>query len=417
MPVVRELINRISIQLDKGSKKNADNAFDDISKRGKNSAGSIKKAFATIGIGLSLKEVADSITEIEQNTASAKFFSRSNKEATTLLDLFSKIEKRSDLISKRESQRALATASSFAIETDTLKQLLPFLEKIQEARPGMDFDIITQRLGDVIKSGDLQALQDLIPGIKSDLELLSKSTFGKPFGDITQQQRAILTLETLVKNRERLNELAKEQSSTITIETNKLKESVSDFGTSFGEKTAPAIKDLLHEINTTLDLLNSSEKFWNTVSNAIGGISSLLSNSRDLLGSISGEKGSFSGSLSSQFNQFQDRRAKEGLTDLRTILGKVKGAVSSPFESGGTFEHGLLTPVFRPLIGLLEKLGVKGNKQEVSGEVRVVLEGRNVNGMDVKKMEQIANQVVNDRVITPIQNIRARNGDVVPNSP
>jgi len=408
MPVVRELINRVSFNVKPGTVKNAENAFSKMKSSGLRAATAIKTGFKVAIGGITAASAAGVIAlkDLETQTANTNFYSRSKEDAEKILSLVNKIADRSDVISKREAARAAASLSSITANFDIVEKLAPFIEKISIAKLDLDFDDVAQKLREVIKGGDLQALQELVPGIKNELEILSKTTFSKPFGDITEQQRAELTLQTLIKSQGRLNELAEKNKDTLSYTSQQLEETGSDFATRFGKETAPAIKDLLKEINTTIDLISQSESFWNTVKSTVEGISSFLKATRLLFGG--GEEGEGE-------KRLLEARSEAGIGNE---VGDFRGNVASQFKEGGTFEDGLLTPIAKIILGPIVEM-LKGSQNvEVSGETRIVIEGKDLpQGMDVKRVEQIANQVVNDKVITPIRNVRARNGAIVPNSP
>jgi len=260
MPVVRELVNRIGFKINRGELADAENAF--------------KKLTTRAAIGLTGIQIAATKTfvDFKKDTADVNFFANNKEEAEAILKLTNEIAEASETTSRREARAAAKTISTFNVNKKLLEEILPFIEKISIARPNLDFTDVVSSLEDVIKGGNIQALLDLVPGIKDELEILSKTNFQTPFADITEEQRAELLIKTLRENRARLTELVAEQKTQIPFFVERVSKESSDFFLNFGEKTAPAMMVLLELISTTIKEINENEAFWEAIATSADAI-------------------------------------------------------------------------------------------------------------------------------------------------
>lgn len=237
MPVVRELVNRISFKVNPADKKNATdviNSLDQGSKRAVTNIKGIGKAIAATLAGASAIAAKVSV-ESEQNRASVAFFSKNKEQREEIIALSEKQADISELISKREAIQAAKTFSRLNISKKQLEDLIPLAAKVQEARPDVDFNEVTKLVSDVIAGGDLKAITELAPGFKGEAELLSKTKFGGAFGEITQEQRGQILTDVLKKALPEIEKLAKEQADTISFQFTRIGASGSDIVTDLAE--------------------------------------------------------------------------------------------------------------------------------------------------------------------------------------
>jgi hypothetical protein len=381
MPVVRELVNRISFKVNPGDVKDVESTFKKISKLG----------LATItGITVASTKL---FTDFEKNTGASKFFSKNKEEAEALLKVVDEIAAKSENTSRREARQASETLSQLNIRRRTLEEFIPFIEKISIAQPKLDFTQVSESLNRIIKGGDIQELINLVPGIKQQLELLSKTTFGKPFGDILEENRAKLVLDALRENQGRLTELLNEQEQTLNNAFVRVGKDASDFTLKFGEKTAPAIKEALGAVESLIEELNESKGLWDAIDSTVSGISKLIKGTADLIKEIN-QKG-VSGIVSEKLEETpaatqtfagvrpgiqQEAPTEEGKKNIQQHIIELNEKAR---ERDANF--------FKPLIDFLqsgEKGGIKqeGLRPGVSRTVNVVISGSvESNNNDVKQ--------------------------------
>jgi hypothetical protein len=378
MPVVRELINRISFKIAPGDKANAEKAFSTMKSGAK---GVIAAVAGITAAGTKL------FADFEKDTGASRFFARNTEEAELLLETLDKIAEKSDTTSRREARRAAKTLQQTRLTKEQLQEFVPLLEKISIARPDLDFAQVAESFRDVISGGDLQQLIEIIPGFKDTAELLSKTTFGKPFGDITDIQRGEIVLDALFKKRTRLNELVAEQQETLVFQMEGLSKEASDFTLNFGEETAPAMTELLKEVRMTIKELNDSESFWTTVKSTIEGITELLRGTKLI------SRG-FGALFSGDFDELKKIReeGQKGQVEQIGPLQLFKNIIDPTKDFRG-----------RPLEG-------SKNDITINGKITVV----NESGTEITDMSaDITQQVMSELGLT-LKQITATNGGIVP---
>lgn len=259
MPIVRELINRVSFKVNPGDKANAEKAFLSI----KNAASKVLK-----GIGLITAAGAKMFTEAESNRASVKFFSRTNEEAEKLLQIVKEIQGEG-IISERERLQAAAILSELIPEAEQLKDSLSILKDISIAQPKLDFPQTVQLFAEFVKTGDIDSLRQLGAVGKDLAEQLSIANIDIEQSVKGQVNRAELLTQELEKQKLRIRELANEQKNTLLFGVRQLATEASNFTLKFGEETSSAIGDVVKEITAMLNALNKSEGFWKTVRSTV----------------------------------------------------------------------------------------------------------------------------------------------------
>lgn len=263
MPVVRELINRISFKINPADRKNAEDTFVKMKNLGSGVIDAIK------GIGVAFAGAAavgtKSFSEFEKDTARLDFFVRTQEEADQLLILFDKVASRSDVISQRQARAGASIFSTLNLTNEQVQKLIPFLEKLSVARPDLGFVKIGEVLREIIAGGDLDAINQIVPGFKDEFEKLSKTKFPETFGAITGEQRGEILLELLEQSRKRINDLAKKQTETLTFEFKALQKQTSDFSLRFGKEISAPLKETVEIVRELVVELNKSEGFWKFV--------------------------------------------------------------------------------------------------------------------------------------------------------
>lgn len=230
MPVVRELVNRISFKVNPADKKNAQDVIANLDRGSRNALTNIKGIGLAIGATLSGASavLAKISVENEQNRAAIAFFSKNKEQREEVIALSVKQAAISKTISEREAIQSAKTLSILNITKKQFEDIIPLAAKVSEARPAFDFQEVTDLVSGVIKGGDLGAIEQLVPGFKGQAELLSKSRFGTAFGEVTQEQRGELLIDLLKKSIPQLEELAKEQADTLSFQFTRIGKSGSD---------------------------------------------------------------------------------------------------------------------------------------------------------------------------------------------
>lgn len=454
MPVVRELINRISFKVNPADKKNAKDTISNLEKGSKRAIINIKGIGKALTASLLAASAASTkmFVDFEKDTGASAFFARNRQEAKELNTLLDEVARRSETTSKREARRASKTLSQTTLTQKQLKDFIPFLEKISIARPDLDFTGVAENFRDIISGGNLSGITEIVTGFKDTAELLSKTTFQSPFGDITEQQRGQILLEALIKSQPKLDELVKEQRETLNFQFSALAKESSDFALKFGEEIAPAVKESLIILKDLIKELNESESFWTTVGNTVESIKSgllfikdIFSDSEETNGKPKAIKGfrdeelelgkniskdifnipksifeGFQKSIQDIFGQKQPEIAKEGIKNIPISLPGIqqkedillnKRQEEAPGEGSESF-----------LRMLKRESSVRGkvdNNQGVSNEqsLNINLNGsikvENESGVEISQMSSDLTTRVFDELRTAFNNINAQNGGFV----
>lgn len=269
MPVIRELVNRISFKINPGDKAKAENAMKGIESRG---AGTIA-FFKGLGgvIGAALKAIAALTTvgtalfkSYQDNKSVVRFFAGSTEEAlkfSKALDTLSD----SEIISKKELAEAEARFARLTVSGDKIVKILPILEDITIAKPKFDFPEVVDIAVSFIKEGSIDALEELgaISTKTAEKYRLSGLSFDKSIKG--QENRFQFLAKNLDENKERLKELAELAKKDLTFSFSRLTKEASDFALKFGETTAPVIKEIVTIARDMIKELNESDEFWKSV--------------------------------------------------------------------------------------------------------------------------------------------------------
>ncbi len=255
MPIVRQLINRVSFKVDSADKANAEKTFASI----KGAAAKVLTAIAAItGAGATM------FTEAESNRASVNFFSRSKEEADKLLQVVKEI-RGEGVISERERLQAAAIISQLVPDIDDFKAILPVLRDISIAQPKLDFPDVVKIFAEFVKTGDIESLRQLGAVGKDLAEQLVIAGVNVEDSIKGQVNRAELLTQEFEKQKERIRELAELQKNTLLFGFRQMTTEASNFTLKFGKETSPIIKEVVGDITGMLNALNESEGFWNTV--------------------------------------------------------------------------------------------------------------------------------------------------------
>jgi len=254
MPVVRELVNRISFKVNPADKKNAEKAMGDMQKNAKGLLSAVSGIGKAIGVAIvgGVAVGLRSFREFERDTAKINFFVRNQEEADKLFAIFGKISAGADSISERQATAAQSILSATTLTTGQIEKLAPFIKDLSLARPDLGFEKVASVIESIVTGGDLAALAQIIPGFKDEAEKLSKTSFGKAFGDITGEQRGQLLIGQLKKSQGRIAELVKKQMETLDQQLNVTTAHVSDIFKSVGSEAAQPMKDVLLLVNEML---------------------------------------------------------------------------------------------------------------------------------------------------------------------
>lgn len=283
MPVVRELVNRISFKISAADKKNAEDAFTKMEKGSQRvitNTGKIGKKFALTIAGLAAAGTKI-FTDFERDTGASAFFSRSANEARALTEALDLVASRSETTSRREARRAAKTLSQTRLTKDQLEEFIPILEKISIARPDLDFTGVAEAFRQVISGGNLDQLTQIIPGFKDTAELLSKTTFQSPFGDLTDVQRGEIVLDAMLKHRKELDKLVQKQRETLNFQFSALAKESSDFGLKVGETISGPVKETILLIRGLFAEMNESKELWKSIESTMRSVTSGIKTLRE----------------------------------------------------------------------------------------------------------------------------------------
>ena len=411
MPVVRELINRISFKISRAEKEAAKKTFDNLKTAGKETIGIIK------GVGTALAGAAalgsKSFSDFEKDTARLDFFVRNQEEAESLIESFNKIAQRSDVISSRQARAGAAIFSTLNITNEQIQELIPSLEKLSVARPDLGFVKIGEVLREIIAGGDLEAINQIIPGFKDEFEKLSKTKFPETFGAITGEQRGEILLELLEKSRQRINDLAKKQTETLTFEFKALQKQTSDFSLRFGKEISEPLRETVEIVRELITELNKSEGFWGTVKSAAEAIKSafeIIKGTQEDIGKEGIIGGTFGKALS------------EDVENAKDIFNTIKAAGQEFLFP--TAEQQVLPAREQTEFGIekLPGIGIPRPEKLPSAKVpdqsiNINLDGRirveNESGVELEQVSENLSQQIFSQLRDSLNNITASNGGFV----
>jgi hypothetical protein len=434
MPVVRELINRISFKVNPADKKNAEDTISNLEKGSKRAITNIKGIGKALAASLLAASVASTkmFVDFEKDTGAAAFFARNRKEAEELNSLLDQVAEKSETTSRREARRAAKTLSQTRLTQKQLRDFIPLLEKISVARPDLDFTAVVESFKDVITGGDLEKLIELVPGFKDTAEKLSKTKFKSPFGDITDIQRGEILLDALVESQPKLEKLIEKQRETLNFQFSALAKESSDFALKFGKNIAPAVRDSLVLLKELIQELNKSESFWKTVESTVKSIQSVLQSIKEF-------------SFSDEFKKSNEKAEKIRQERSDFIKSNVDAVIQSGLKLTEDIDNSIkaLIGVFTrdrkpgtpektvpPLIqGIQEKPIIEENfnklnreskvKQKETAEqsININLSGslrvENESGVEISKMTTDLTSKIMNELRSSLNNITASNGGFV----
>ncbi len=269
MGVVRELVNRISFKINPGDKAKAENAMKGIEAKGagtiaffKGLGGAIDTALKAIA-GLTAAG-AKMFTEYESNQAVSRFFSRSVEEVKQLSDALDTLSG-SEIISKREREQAKALFSKITPDVDQIVKILPILEDITIARPDLDFEQVVELTTQFVKTGDIDALENLGAVGKDTAEAFRLAQLNASTAIKGQRNLFQFLAEGLDRNKEKIKENADLVRDDLGFSFKALAKEASDFTLQFGEETAKPIKEIVIIARDLIKELNESDEFWEGV--------------------------------------------------------------------------------------------------------------------------------------------------------
>jgi len=259
--VVRELINRISFQVDNAEKKKVTNLMKNIDKAGLSTVHGVKGLLKGVtAAALAALTAGGAITvKYEKAISRANFFSTSVIEADKLKAALNKIAKETDSISDLEAAQAAGILSQMRLTSKQIGEFLPFLRNVSIARRDLDFTDVAENFREVISGGNLDKLIELIPGFKTTVELLSKTKFKAPFGDLTDVQRAKVVLQAYKDSAGALDELAKAQKETLDLQLEETSAAFSNLGKHFGDGLKPGMIEVLKLVEDTMKTLKEAD--------------------------------------------------------------------------------------------------------------------------------------------------------------
>ena len=397
MAVVRELINRVGFRIDRGSLKNAENAFGKLQGSGVSAASLIGGGFKTLLGTLTTVTTAGLklFSDFEKDVATVKFFSRSADEASRLLNAVEKI-RGAESVSARERAQAAAEFSKLAgVSAESLGDVIPILERISVAQPELDFPDVVQRFVEFIRTGDISALESLGAIGKDLAETFRLSGLNLEQSVKGQRNRFQLLNSELVKSRDRINELAAEFEQTFTFDVTALTTQLSDFTLKFGETTAPAVSELLNSITGTLKELNESESLWESISETINDTSDFLKSAARIVTTTPEE---LEQRRVEALQNFQPRTAGEVIAIAKEVFGRAFIGPSLRDDQGAATRT-LRAPITEVL------------PREININGEITLRGGNtIDQRAVPQTQNIIVQTIKERIIDPMRNQTAKNG-------
>jgi|GEM_PF-3399761 len=323
MTVVRDLVNRISFDVNRGSRSDAEKAFKDLKSQG---AGliSLAKGFGAAAVA-ALGAGAKFYVDQEKSDATIKFFSKTNEEAQQFLSTYNKLAGKTEIISDRDLKKAQAIFAQMNVDAKDFGKSFDVLRDINIANPDLGgLDGVMQTLKSWVQNGDLDSLRQFGAVGKDIAEQLSLSNFDATQTVKGQQNRFDLLFGLLDKNKERIKSLADDQRGTNLFAFRGLTKELSDFTLKFGKETAPAVKELAKTVRDMIKELNDSKSLWDKIGQVVGGIAYVLKNVKDVAGAILGKE-SVIDILKQQNIEYRRRIRKEapGFFPIADAIGSL----------------------------------------------------------------------------------------------
>lgn len=269
MSVIRELVNRISFKINSGDKAKAENAMKGIEAKGagtiaffKGLGGAINKTLKLIA-GLTIAGTK-MFTEFETNQAVSRFFSRTQEEAKQLSDALDKLSG-SEIISKREREQAEAALSKLTVPVEDIEKVIPILAEVTVARPDLDFKEVIELTTQFVKTGDIDALEQIGAVGKDTAEAFRLAQLNASTAIKGQRNLFQFLSEGLDRNKEKIKENADLVRDDLGFSFKALAKEASDFTLQFGEETAKPIREIVIVIRDLIKELNESDEFWEGV--------------------------------------------------------------------------------------------------------------------------------------------------------
>jgi len=387
---VRELKNRITFDVNKGSVANYKSAFSGM----KADASSIIKKAGAIGIALTVAGQKFYMDQ-EKSKASISFYAKTNQDAAELLSTINRLRGKTEIISERDLSKALDLFGQMNVKAKDFGKLFPLFQDINIANPKLGgLSGIMDTFKGFVEGGDLDALRKFGSVGKDMAEALSLSNFDASQTVKGQQNRFDMLFNLLEQNKQRFSKLANEQRDTTTFAFSGLTKELSDFTLNFGKSTKP-VKGLVEAVRDYIKELNNSGPLWKNIENASEFVSDL---GKFIFGDLS---------------FMEMRKHQRSLSGIDDEADQEK--LNSPYDSSGpgivdTIIGGLKYGIGIKEGGLFEDK--KENKINLSGNITV--EGKNMGGFDPRSLQEQINSTVKEMAIDPIKEslkyISASNG-------
>lgn len=377
MPVVRELINRISFKPVPGDVENVQAKFLNIKTVG---LGAIT---AITGAGNKL------FADFQKDVQTVKFFSKTNEEAEALLDTVEKI-RGAETVSKRERAQAAAEFAKLSnINAKDIEGIIGLLERVAVAQPELDFPETIQTFVEFVKTGDISSLENLGAIGKELGEQLRLGNFSAEQTIKGQENRFQFVGNLLQKNRERINELAADFETTLPFALEKSSKAISDIFSNLGQLTGPEMTDFVNSVTNVIRELNESKEFWEVVRGTLGLMKDILDAGALGIRTIGNV---FSGDFEAIGEDFsKTSQLRQPGAQKQKGFGEVFGEI-------------------RDFVG--GKFGSEKQEVEVKGEL--VIRGEDVGNLDMQQIQGTVNQMIEEKVVQPMRNIIARKGGTIP---
>jgi len=410
MPVVRELINRISFKVNPADKKNAETAFNNLKAQGAGAVaafggigGAAKKALTAIG--LLTAAGTKMFTEFESNKAVTRFFSRSIEEANQLSDIVNKL-RGSEIISQRELEQAKASLSTLTVDLGGIDKILPLLAEVTVARPDLDFNQVVGLVTQFVKTGDLDALERLGAINKDVAERFKLAQLNANSAIKGQRNLFEFLSRSLLENEEKIRSNADAVRDDLGFAFKEVGKQASDFTLKFGKETSGQVKETVQLVRDMLKELNESTAFWEGLRETITTINTALKGTIALAKLLSGDT---SGTIekNKQREIEETKRRDIALEDAGLSLDLPMGE----FLSRG-FQQliGGINTSSKSFAGASSEAAQSLNQTSVnlSGEIKVI--GQNLQGLDTADMaKQITDRVIS-KVSEGFKNVAAQSG-------
>jgi len=415
---VRELKNRITFDVNKGSVANYKSAFSGM----KADAASIIKKAASIGIALTVAGQKFYMDQ-EKNKASISFYAKTNADAKELLGTIKEFRGKTEIISESDLTKGVALFGQLNVKVgDLRKTILPLLKDINIANPQLGgFSGVMDLLNSWVEGGDLDALKKFGAIGKEMAEALSFTSFDQSVGKAGQENRLNIILSEMIKNAEKYKKLANDVRKTNDFAFRGVTKELSDFTLNFGNSTK-SVNELVKSARDFLKEVNNSKQFWGILEKISDGIfknNNLELNDKRLE------------DLLLNHNQYTDEKNKEEFKKRKPDYMKLLQDSPEPGiptgsrtkdKKEGKFREGIVDTILGGLKygvgmkegGLFENKS-KENKINLSGTITV--EGKNMGGFDPRSLQEQINSTVKELAVDPLReslkSIKAFNGGYV----